>query len=128
MPPSPAGLSKCTVLMLITRCSLPKAGPVQTGYEEKLLLYSLYKQGGCPIAGYLRRDWASLARMRRLTRSATEGDISIPRPGLLDMLGRAKWDSWNKQKGKDKDEAKYDYVVALLRVRLPDRSKNSRCC
>jgi acyl-CoA-binding protein len=34
------------------------------------------------------------------------------------MLGRAKWDSWNKQKGKDKDEAKYDYVVALLRVRL----------
>ncbi|RSH91109.1 hypothetical protein EHS25_010285 [Saitozyma podzolica] len=71
--------------------SLPKAGPVQTGYEEKLLLYSLYKQ-------------------------ATEGDISIPRPGLLDMLGRAKWDSWNKQKGKDKDEAKHDYVVALLRI------------
>jgi acyl-CoA-binding protein len=106
---------------------LPKAGPVQTGYEEKLLLYSLYKQGGCPLSSYLKPDCASLPQMRWLTRSATEGDISIPRPGLLDMLGRAKWDSWNKQKGKDKDEAKHDYVVDLLRVRLPAGSKDSRC-
>lgn len=27
--------------------SLPKSGPVQTSYEEKLQLYSLYKQGKC---------------------------------------------------------------------------------
>lgn len=29
--------------------SLPKTGPIQTGYEEKLTMYSLYKQGasGC---------------------------------------------------------------------------------
>jgi len=26
--------------------SLPKAGPITTTYEEKLMLYSLYKQGG----------------------------------------------------------------------------------
>ncbi len=51
--------------------SLPKSGPIQTSYEEKLALYSLYKQ-------------------------ATEGDVSSKRPGMLDMLGRAKWDAWSK--------------------------------
>ncbi|WRT67830.1 uncharacterized protein IL334_004804 [Kwoniella shivajii] len=71
--------------------SLPKGGPVQTSYEEKLWLYSLYKQ-------------------------ATEGDISIPRPGMLDILGKAKWDAWNKQKGIDKKEAKRLYVTALLKI------------
>ncbi|ORY24296.1 acyl CoA binding protein-domain-containing protein [Naematelia encephala] len=78
--------------------SLPKAGPVQTSYEDKLRLYALYKQ-------------------------ATEGDISITRPGLLDMLGRAKWDSWNKQKGVKKVEAKRLYVASLLKIlrRFADR-------
>ncbi|KAK8858614.1 hypothetical protein IAR55_002843 [Kwoniella newhampshirensis] len=71
--------------------SLPKGGPIQTSYEEKLWLYSLYKQG-------------------------TEGDISIPRPGMLDLLGKAKWDSWNKQRGIDKSEAKRLYVNALLKI------------
>ena len=47
---------------------------------------------------------------------ATEGDISMPRPGMLDMLGRAKWDSWNKQKGIKKGEAKRQYVAALIKA------------
>ncbi|KAL1412853.1 hypothetical protein Q8F55_000602 [Vanrija albida] len=71
--------------------SLPKSGPVQTSYEEKLQLYALYKQ-------------------------ATEGDISAPRPGMLDMLGRAKWDSWNKVKGVNKAEAKQLYIAALIKI------------
>ncbi|WVF69143.1 hypothetical protein IAT40_003917 [Kwoniella sp. CBS 6097] len=71
--------------------SLPKGGPVQTSYDEKLRLYALYKQ-------------------------STEGDISTNRPGLLDLLGRAKWDSWSKQKGIEKTEAKRLYVGALLKI------------
>jgi hypothetical protein len=43
----------------------------------------------------------------------------MPRPGLLDMLGRAKWDSWNKQKGSDKGDAKSRYVSALIKVSCP---------
>ncbi|KAG6907842.1 hypothetical protein DXG01_007224 [Tephrocybe rancida] len=46
--------------------SLPKTGPIQTDYEEKLTMYSLYKQ-------------------------ATVGNVKTPRPGIWDMLGRAKW-------------------------------------
>ena len=41
---------------------LPKSGPIQTSYEDKLQLYALFKQ-------------------------ATLGDVSTSRPGILDQLG-----------------------------------------
>ncbi|PWN50284.1 acyl-CoA-binding protein, partial [Violaceomyces palustris] len=71
--------------------SLPKSGPIQTSYEEKLALYSLYKQ-------------------------ATEGDVQSKRPGMLDMLGRAKWDAWAKVRGLPCRDAKQLYVESMLRV------------
>lgn len=71
--------------------SLPKTGPIQTGYEEKLTMYSLYKQ-------------------------ATVGNVQSPRPSVWDMLGRAKWDAWAKHKDLDSYEAKWLYVEALLKV------------
>ncbi|KAF9452413.1 ACBP-domain-containing protein [Macrolepiota fuliginosa MF-IS2] len=70
---------------------LPKTGPIQTDYEEKLQMYSLYKQ-------------------------ATVGNVKSPRPGIWDMLGRAKWDAWAKHKDLDSYEAKWLYVEALLKV------------
>ncbi|RDB23275.1 hypothetical protein Hypma_009659 [Hypsizygus marmoreus] len=70
---------------------LPKTGPIQTDYEEKLTMYSLYKQ-------------------------ATVGNVKSPRPGIWDMLGRAKWDAWAKHRDLDPYEAKWLYVDALLKV------------
>ncbi|KAJ6516197.1 hypothetical protein C8R45DRAFT_959228 [Mycena sanguinolenta] len=70
---------------------LPKTGPIQTGYDEKLAMYSLYKQ-------------------------ATVGNVTSPRPGLWDMLGRAKWDAWAKHKDLDPYEAKWLYVGTLMKV------------
>ncbi|KAF8204881.1 hypothetical protein BJ912DRAFT_1052196 [Pholiota molesta] len=69
--------------------SLPKTGPIQTDYEEKLTI--LFKQ-------------------------ATAGNVKSPRPGIWDMLGRAKWDAWAKHKDLDPYEAKWLYVEALLKV------------
>ncbi|KAG6899772.1 hypothetical protein C0993_006998 [Termitomyces sp. T159_Od127] len=66
--------------------SLPKTGPIQTDYEEKLTMYSLYKQ-------------------------ATVGNVETPRPGMWDMLGRAKWDAWAKHRDLDPLEAKWLYVL-----------------
>ncbi|KAG7580059.1 hypothetical protein FFLO_00030 [Filobasidium floriforme] len=60
--------------------SLPKNGPIQSSYDDKLAIYSLFKQ-------------------------ATEGDRPGSRPGLFDVLGRAKWDAWNKQRGSSKQNA-----------------------
>lgn len=61
--------------------------------DDMLALYSLYKQG-------------------------SEGDAKGSRPGMLDVVGRAKYDAWAKLKGTSKDAAmqKYvDKVAALLK-------------
>lgn len=64
------------------------------GMDEMAFLYSHYKQ-------------------------ATEGDVKGERPGMFDMMGRGKYDSWAKLKGMSKAEAmkKYtDKVAALLKT------------
>ncbi|XP_032761019.1 acyl-CoA-binding protein-like [Rattus rattus] len=43
-------------------------------------------------------------------KQATVGDVNIDRPGLLDLKGKAKWDSWNKLKGTSKENAMKTYV------------------
>lgn len=60
--------------------------------DDLLALYSLYKQG-------------------------TDGDVKGSRPGMMDMVGRAKYDAWTKLKGTSKDAAMQKYVdkVAALR-------------
>jgi diazepam-binding inhibitor (GABA receptor modulator, acyl-CoA-binding protein) len=55
------------------------------GNDAKLKLYGLYKQ-------------------------ATAGDVSGKKPGMLDMVGRAKYDAWSKVKGLSADDAKQRYV------------------
>ncbi|EGF99915.1 uncharacterized protein MELLADRAFT_50568 [Melampsora larici-populina 98AG31] len=77
----------------IVQTRLPASGPIQPTYKEKLLLYSFFKQ-------------------------AVNGDVQkiASRPGLFDMLGRAKWDSWKKLEGLQPVDAKKLYVDTLLKV------------
>jgi len=52
-------------------------------------------------------------------KQASEGDVKGDRPGMLDMVGRAKYDAWAKLKGTGKDAAmqKYvDKVAALMKT------------
>uniref|UniRef100_A0A914PK11 ACB domain-containing protein n=1 Tax=Panagrolaimus davidi TaxID=227884 RepID=A0A914PK11_9BILA len=53
--------------------------------DELLELYALYKQG-------------------------TVGDNNTPKPGMLDMKGKAKWNAWDGKKGTSQDKAKELYV------------------
>ena len=53
--------------------------------EQLLQLYGLYKQ-------------------------VTSGDVKGNRPGMLDPVGRAKWDAWAARKGTSGDEAKRLYA------------------
>lgn len=39
------------------------------------------------------------------------GDSSSGKPGMLDLKGKAKWQSWNDKKGMSTDEAKEKYVA-----------------
>jgi len=58
------------------------------GNDAKLCIYALFKQ-------------------------ANVGDCNTSRPGMLDMAGRAKWDAWNKLKGKSQEDAKKEYVAKV---------------
>ncbi|MBF7730015.1 acyl-CoA-binding protein [Pseudomonas sp. N040] len=64
------------------------------GNDDMLFLYAHYKQGAA-------------------------GDVSGARPGMLDMIGRAKYDAWAKLAGLSSSEAQARYVAkvqALLKA------------
>ncbi|MEQ5816068.1 acyl-CoA-binding protein [Marinobacter sp. NFXS11] len=63
-------------------------GDFKPSNEMKLEFYALYKQ-------------------------ATEGDVSGKRPGMMDFVGRAKFDAWEKAKGMSGDEAMQKYIDKL---------------
>ncbi|XP_051025943.1 enoyl-CoA delta isomerase 2 isoform X1 [Acomys russatus] len=55
------------------------------GNEVKLKLYALYKQ-------------------------ATEGPCTMPKPGMLDFVNKAKWDAWTALGSLPKETARQNYV------------------
>lgn len=58
------------------------------GNDVKLRLYALYKQ-------------------------ATEGDVSGKRPGMMDFVGRAKYDAWAGLAGTSAEDAEAQYVAEV---------------
>ncbi|XP_001353336.1 acyl-CoA-binding protein homolog [Drosophila miranda] len=46
-----------------------------------------------------------------LFKQASVGDNNTSKPGLLDLKGKAKWEAWNKQKGKSTEAAQKEYVT-----------------
>jgi acyl-CoA-binding protein len=55
-------------------------------------------------------DNATLLQMYALYKQATAGDAEGKRPGFGDMVGRAKYDAWAGQAGKDGGTAMQEYV------------------
>lgn len=51
-----------------------------------------------------------LLALYSLFKQATDGDVSGKRPGMLDMVGRAKYDAWAKLSGTSADDAKQQYI------------------
>lgn len=55
-------------------------------------------------------DNATLLKIYSLYKQATEGDVQGKRPGMLDMVGRAKYDAWASLEGTSADDAMKSYV------------------
>ena len=51
-----------------------------------------------------------LLQLYALYKQGSEGDVNTARPGGFDFKNIAKWDAWNSQKGKSKEEARAEYV------------------
>lgn len=66
----------------------PKDGPMKPSNEMKLKMYALYRQ-------------------------ARDGDVQGKRPGMMDVVGRFKYDAWTALKGMSSDDAMRQYVAEI---------------
>lgn len=57
-----------------------------------------------------RPDNDTLLQLYALYKQATAGDASGKRPGMFDVVGRAKFDAWAGMKGLAKDTAMQQYI------------------
>ena len=71
--------------------SAPSDGEYKPSNEEKLNMYAWFRQ-------------------------ATDGDVSGKRPGMLDPIGRFKYDAWAKLKGMSQEEAMQKYIDQVNKV------------
>jgi hypothetical protein len=63
-------------------------------YQRLVLFKHLMRRnwhytGECGVGSPI--DWYLIRLLFSLYKQATEGDVKTKRPGMLDMLGRAKW-------------------------------------
>lgn len=57
-----------------------------------------------------RPDNETMLRLYALFKQAKTGDVSGNRPGMFDMVGRAKYDAWAGLKGTTKETAMQAYI------------------
>jgi acyl-CoA-binding protein len=58
-----------------------------------------------------------LLKLYALYKQGTVGDVSGSRPGILDMMGRLKYDAWAKLKGTSSEQAMSDYVALVEQLK-----------
>jgi diazepam-binding inhibitor (GABA receptor modulating acyl-CoA-binding protein) len=56
----------------------------------------------------------NLLELYGLFKQAKEGDVNTSQPWAIQLEARAKWDAWNKQKGKSEAKARHEYVQYAL--------------
>lgn len=80
-------------------------------------LQTLFTQAQADVKTLSERpDNQTLLQLYALFKQATEGDATGERPGMMDFINRAKFDAWEKLKGKGGDEAKQEYVDVVKRL------------
>ncbi|MEV6965045.1 acyl-CoA-binding protein [Hamadaea sp. NPDC051192] len=65
--------------------------PTRPGNDALLQLYALYKQG-------------------------SQGDATGKRPGMFDLVGRAKFDTWSELAGTDQEAAQTRYIELVKKL------------
>ncbi len=64
-----------------------------------------------------RPDNPTLLKIYALYKQATTGDNEEKKPSFSDIVGRAKWDAWEKLKDTSTDEAKQQYIDLITTLR-----------
>lgn len=64
-----------------------------------------------------RPDNDVMLKLYALYKQASAGDVSGARPGILDLQGRMKYDSWAKVKGLSSEQAMNDYIALVEQLK-----------
>jgi len=64
-----------------------------------------------------RPDNETLLKLYAYFKQATVGDVAGKRPGMFDMVGRAKYDAWAGIKGTSTDSAMQTYIDLVERLK-----------
>ncbi|KAG2230343.1 hypothetical protein INT48_002796 [Thamnidium elegans] len=67
---------------------------------------------------YIVQHLPNSSNLYSFYKQVSQGNINTPRPGIFDVVGRAKWDAWKKLEGIKELEAKHAYVEILLQVAM----------
>ena len=60
----------------------------------------------------------TLLQLYSLYKQSTEGDVNVDPPGNpFDFVSKAKYDAWEKLKGKSKEEAQKEYVALVEKLK-----------
>jgi diazepam-binding inhibitor (GABA receptor modulating acyl-CoA-binding protein) len=62
----------------------------------------------------------TLSKLYGLYKQATVGDNNTNKPGMLDLKGNAKWNSWNNYKGYSKYQAEVEYIKLVNKLIADD--------
>jgi acyl-CoA-binding protein len=57
-----------------------------------------------------RPDNMTLLKIYALYKQGANGDVGGDRPGFTDMIGRAKYDAWERLKGTSQEAAMQQYI------------------
>ena len=77
---------------------------------------ALQKVSSAPADGEFKPSNDYKLRMYALYRQATSGDVTGKRPGMLDPVGRFKYDAWARLRGTTAEDAMRQYVDEVKKV------------
>lgn len=81
-------------------------------------LKAQFEQAAQDVQGLPKRpENDMLLKLYALYKQGTSGDVSGDRPGILDLQGRMKYDSWAKLKGTPAEQAMNDYIALVGRLK-----------
>lgn len=82
-----------------------------------MTLQTVFLKATHEIKKYNPNDRTKL-KLYGLYKQATVGDCNTQRPGMFGaMKDKYKWDAWNEQKGKSKDDAMKGYISLVEEIK-----------
>jgi pimeloyl-ACP methyl ester carboxylesterase/acyl-CoA-binding protein len=95
----------------VVRLAPPTAADLSTGSDlHARFEAAVEKVRTAPADGPLKPSNEMKLKMYGLYRQARDGDVSGKRPGMMDVVGRFKYDAWAALKGLSRDEAMHQYI------------------